>query len=267
MTAVVKAWELMRVNTLIELKSVYRTAVKWIAQRSIGQRLGVLKSLRLARSSEAEVLGLCRDFYFKIWHDCGVMHLFAIDCISSEYRSALDVGCGTALNAPLITLKNPQCHYTGIDANEIAITVGRKHMPTCRLIAGDFMGMNIRPRRYDIVICLSVLEHTLDFEHMISKVMLCAKYEVVLGFYRGLSQTDQHLIQPVPTKSFWEPKYGNGVRRWEFSYLNTYSEIRLKNWLLDTFPDWEFTFTQLYNAVLKEFPNPMMVHLKRKTQG
>lgn len=268
MTVMAGVWgQLIQGNSLSEIKAVYRNVKRWLMQRSGARKLDAVGPLSLTHQVKPEVLQLCRDFYFKIWHDCGVMHLFAVDCILPEYRSVLDVGCGTALDAPLIMFRNPHCYYTGIDANEVAIAVARENMPSHRLIAGDFQDVNIGPERYDIAICLSVLEHTIDFQNVISKIVICARYEVVLGFYRGLSQDDKHLIQPVSTRTFWEPKYGLGAKRWEFSYLNTYSEVKLKDWLNQTFSDWEITFIRLHNSILKEFPRPVMVRLRRKSRG
>lgn len=251
----------LRSITPAPLNIIYRKTKKWYAPVSAK----VADAPHEADVTREAIMQRCKELYFKIWHDDGVMHLFTIDCISPKYWSVCDVGCGTALDAPLIGYRNPHSHYTGIDANEIAIAIARETLPHCRLIAGDFMAINISQERYDFVMCLSVLEHTIDFEKMIRKLVSCARYEVVLGFYRGLTQNPEHSIQPVRMGDIWEPMYGNGLKNWDFSYLNTYSEIKLRNWLLNAFPDWEVTFNRLHNPILKEFPRPVMARLRHKT--
>jgi trans-aconitate methyltransferase len=196
------------------------------------------------------------------------MHAFIADCVSSDYKTALDVGCGTGLDAPLIMYKNPNCYYTGVDVNDVAIAIARENFRNCRFIEGDFLEMNIQPQRYDLVICNSVLEHKSSYEQMAKKLASCARRELVLGFYRGLSANSEHEIQKVDADwhnyELWHPKYGRSATRYKCSYLNTYSEAKVTAWLEANFPAWDITITHLFNPVLKEFPRATMVRMTRR---
>lgn len=258
-----KQW--IRTYAPVEIKTIYRNVrgkiAEYFAMRKIVPAASaLLKDYQIT----PEVLKACRNLYIKIWYDGEVMHLFTVDRVLPKYTDVLNVGCGTALDAPLIMKRNPGCRYTGIDTNEIAIAIAKTNLPMCRLIAGNFFEMNMQPQCYDLVICNSVIEHKSNYENMIGKLVSCARYEVILGFYRGLSDKERHDIQPVRNETYWNPVLGYGNKQLEYSYLNTYSERAMKSWLEITFPDWNINITHLVNPILKEFPSPTMVRLIRR---
>src|SRR5581483_1193335 len=123
--------------------------------------------------------------------------------------------------------------------------------------------MNVAVASYDTVICNSVLEHKPHYGPILEKLASCARSQVIVGFYRGLTDKSEDRIVPVETKSFWEPKYGYGTRDWKHSYLNTYSAAGLMEWCAHALPDWHVQITHLTNLALREFPRPAMVRLTR----
>ncbi len=225
----------------------------------LGRRLARRWILEARPSTEQ----LCADFYREIWHHDGVMHLYVATAIDQACTSVLDVGCGTGLDYPLIHSRAPRARYMGVDLNEIALWIAQRSLPDCSFMVGDIMELDLPAAGFDVVFSNSVVEHKADYEDFMRRLFSLSRKEVVIGFYRGLSEAGNHEIQRVEYQPLWEPKYGYGTRDWRYSYLNTYSENLVREWASTNVPEWDIEITHLVNPMLPEHPRPAMLYARR----
>ena len=90
----------------------------------------------------------------------------------------LDIGCGDgSLSVPLLPRSK---HLTLLDVSSKMLDLARKKIPAERcgdveLINGGFLGSDLRPRSFDLILCVGVLAHVDDPAAVIAEVARLAK--------------------------------------------------------------------------------------------
>ena len=74
--------------------------------------------------------------------------------------SVLEIGCGRGgiLNE-LKGFFNKECQFTGIDISNEAISYARNNFKDITFICGDVYSLDLDRTKYDLVLCIDVLEH------------------------------------------------------------------------------------------------------------
>jgi len=74
-------------------------------------------------------------------------------------HTILDVGCGTGINSKLLKMRNPNFKIVGIEIHDASIKTARKNSIFSKVIKKDVKKGLIAGSKFDVVICLQVLEH------------------------------------------------------------------------------------------------------------
>ena len=113
------------------------------------------------------------------------------------FDHALDIGCGDAsISLPLL----PRCNrLTLLDLSRNMLELARKRIPAERksdveLIDGDFMGVDLDSKSFDLIFCIGVLAHVDSPVAVIEKVARLAKP----GGWVILEFTDSFHLWSIP---------------------------------------------------------------------
>lgn len=116
----------------------------------------------------------------------------------------LEVGCGAGRFTEIL-LDFPTCQLTSMDlsiaveANSINFPSNKNH----RIVQADIMQAPFRPKQYDLVICLGVIQHTPNPENTIIKLyeQLKPGGDLVIDHYtleiRRLTKITSNLLRPI----------------------------------------------------------------------
>ncbi len=123
-----------------------------------------IDSGEIARFSAMADIWWDRGGEFKALHDINPVRLAYVRdrCAGLEGKKVLDVGCGGGLLAEALAASGGQ--VTGIDMAEASLVVARAHMQPSSL-AIDYRRTTAeahaeeKPGRYDVVVCMELLEH------------------------------------------------------------------------------------------------------------
>ncbi len=76
--------------------------------------------------------------------------------------TVLDFGCGTAELAAVLAIRYPKARITGIDLSDRVIAVAQdrlRGLPNIRLMAGEIDTAPLEPGTFDLILCVTVLQH------------------------------------------------------------------------------------------------------------
>ena len=117
----------------------------------------------IARFSAMAEVWWDRNGEFKALHDINPVRLaYVRDRTELAARQVLDVGCGGGLLSE--ALASCGAHVTGIDMADASLAVARTHMKDSGLVIDYRKAMaealaDESPGRYDVVVCMELLEH------------------------------------------------------------------------------------------------------------
>ena len=113
------------------------------------------------------------------------------------FDRALDIGCGDgSISLPLL----PRCNrLTLLDLSRKMLELARRRIPAARkndvdLIGGDFMGVDLDSKSFDLIFCIGVLAHVDSPVAVIEKVAQLAKP----GGWVILEFTDSFHLWSIP---------------------------------------------------------------------
>lgn len=120
-----------------------------------------------------------------------------LDLVPERGTSVLEIGVGSGVLVPTLTARFPA--YTGLDL-ELAPGLAPLVAPGCqaRFVSGDLLAESALPAdRFDVVVCLSVLEHIADSARaaaalartLVKGGTLVAGYPMVNGMMAGFFRT------------------------------------------------------------------------------
>jgi ubiquinone/menaquinone biosynthesis C-methylase UbiE len=116
---------------------------------------------------------------------------FAVDMVSPDTKSILDIGCGEGHFIKIISERYP-AKLVGLDISKDNIDYARRLVPKARFIAGDASKLPFIAHSFDCIILLEVLDH---FE----------RENTVLSEVKRVLKKDGEIILSVPdtNKMLW----------------------------------------------------------------
>lgn len=85
-------------------------------------------------------------------------------------KLVLDIGCGPGHLAKVIKKQGTKIEIHGIDFSRVAIENAKKFLDKCWQVNLDIEDIPVNSNSYDAVICLEVLEHVFDVDHVLREI-------------------------------------------------------------------------------------------------
>lgn len=107
--------------------------------------------------------GLCHqfiDYYGEVRSDI-------LPFVPPEAREVLEVGCGRGVTGRLLQ-ERLGCRVTGVELNPVVAEEAARHLH--RVVQGDVQTLDLEGR-YDVVIALELVEHLVDSERFLARVL------------------------------------------------------------------------------------------------
>ena len=151
--------------------------------------------------------------------------------VNKKTTSALDVGCGTGYNYNI--LKGFSANITGVDNNDIAVSLAKKNFPNLDIIKGDipFISMD---KSYDLITLFDVMEHIPDDEK-------------TMKFLDNILNPGGFLVMTVPAWPFLWSEHDQAVH-----HQRRYTKRSLIR-LINNYPDLKIVKISYYNTILFPF--------------
>lgn len=107
-------------------------------------------------------------------------------------RRVLEIGCGQGQFAAAYRLRNPDCHYVGIDSNGHAVQAAAAHMD--RALVDDFRTIDVSAiaadGTYDLILIGNMQRYLPEADAVLAKV-------------RGLLAPGGHILLCLPNEAHW----------------------------------------------------------------
>ena len=124
----------------------------------------------------------------------------ALETISSQTQSILEVGCGGGYNSEMISFRFPGVSYHGVDISTSMIDIAREHYPGRDFAVGSAYDLTCDDSSFDAVIDGVALLHMQDWKKALAEYARVARTHVIL---HGLTLTDG-----AATSTFGKYAYG-----------------------------------------------------------
>lgn len=105
-------------------------------------------------------------------------------------KKVLDIGCGPGHLARLIKKNFPFTEVHGLDFSKVAIEKASESLDRSWKLNIDLEDIPVESSHYDAIICLEILEHTYDVDHVLKEM------------HRLLKHSGKALIS-VPNLAYW----------------------------------------------------------------
>jgi 2-polyprenyl-3-methyl-5-hydroxy-6-metoxy-1,4-benzoquinol methylase len=160
--------------------------------------------------------------------------------------SILDVGCGEGFTLARLQKEKIGKVYEGIEADDVAIELGKKLYPKLTIKKGDIYKLPYKANSFDLVVCTEVLEHL----------------ENPRKAYRELLRVSRkYVLLSVPNEPFFT--WQRIARFQNIMKLGAHPE-HIQHWTARGFT--KFVNVRDVKIVTRKFPIPWtMVVLKKKT--
>lgn len=132
-----------------------------------------------------------------------------ISSLLSEYSSnttLLDVGCGEGFIADYIYKNTNIKKITGIDINNNSIQIARNQNNNIVYETLDINDITLENKKYDLVMCLEVLEHLKNPEHVLKKICSLANKRIIISIPNEPFFSIGNLLSFKNIRSFGTPK-------------------------------------------------------------
>lgn len=114
-------------------------------------------------------------------------HAIALNLISGfiecfDFKTILDVGCGTGRGLKYLTHKHPNLYVTGIDlSSDLVNKCIEKGIPRSKLLCGDACLLPFEDSRFDAVMSLALLHHVPDPNRVIREMLRVARNAIFVS--------------------------------------------------------------------------------------
>jgi trans-aconitate methyltransferase len=155
-----------------------------------------------------------------------------------QFETILDVGCGVGTLLSEVKREFPHVHLAGTEYADVGLEIARQRLPDAQFQNLDLSKEHI-PGRYDLVVCVDVLEHIPDD----------------LAAMRNLrAMTSKYLVVVVPIGPLFEVErvrvgHVHGYARKEFE-----SRLRSSGFHVIRVMQWGFPVYNLYRRILHKLP-------------
>lgn len=91
------------------------------------------------------------------------------ETISSNYKTALDVGCGPGIYCQF--LQELDLKVTGVDYSDETLQLAKKNFPNIRFQIADANNLPFKDKSYDLVLCIGLLQCVQDYKVIINELI------------------------------------------------------------------------------------------------
>lgn len=132
-----------------------------------------------------------------------------------QYKSVIDLGCGTATEYEAYLKDIPDIKYLGIDSSEVLFKSNKKRGVPMLLASAE--ETTLKDNYTDCVFSRHVLEHQPDFKNILTEMIRIASKEAIHVFFIPPSDKKTHI----------------GYDEKENLYHNRYNEVEIDKFLMD----------------------------------
>lgn len=101
-----------------------------------------------------------------------------------KFETVMEVGCGQGSRLYTISSKYPNAKYAGCDISAVAIEGAVKNYPSFLFEVLD-IEKHYSKKRYDLVLCMDVIEHIVDDERALRNIRKMTKKYLILSTIKG----------------------------------------------------------------------------------
>jgi len=151
------------------------------------------------------------DWVESFWDGSGIdaFRQEVADWIGPQTGRFLDLGCGTARMAPLLT----GCRYVGVDGSEEMLRIARTRVPIRALRLRDLNdNLPFKNASFDAALCMEVIRHLSSYEVVLKELARVVKSRVYIvdafdGSWESHTGTTEAAGQTFPDNRWSLPQF------------------------------------------------------------
>lgn len=103
--------------------------------------------------------------------------------VNKNVKTVLEIGCGLGLQTKLIKYRHKKIYAVGLDIFRPYVEHCIKERIYDKCIVGDALKLKFKPKAFDLVLCLQVIEHLdkKDALDLIAKIERIAKRQIIIS--------------------------------------------------------------------------------------
>lgn len=143
----------------------------------------------------------------------------------NELSTVFEVGCGQGARLELIRSAYPKVFCAGSDISSVAIKAAKKNYPDFSFFVDDIVASSLR-KKYDLVLCLDVLEHIEDDELALRNIRKITRKYCIFSSIQGRMR----------------PSEGPEGHIRNYGYEELIGKVKRANFAIEEVVEWGFPF-------------------------